>query len=134
MNRVGFAQSYVFKYSPRPGTLAAELPDDVPDAEKERRNHVLLAAQEALTWQHNRALVGKTTEVLVEGMSKVDGRLSGRTAHHRLVHFASQDMDLVGQYVPVLVTEALAHSVVGDLLATTAAQGGAHDRSEVVHP
>ncbi|MCC7061623.1 MAG: tRNA (N6-isopentenyl adenosine(37)-C2)-methylthiotransferase MiaB [Planctomycetes bacterium] len=134
VNRVGFAQSYVFKYSPRPGTLAAELPDDVPDAEKERRNHVLLAAQEALTWQHNRALVGKTTEVLVEGVSKVDGRLSGRTAHHRLVHFASQDMDLVGQYVPVLVTEALAHSVVGDLLATTAAQEGAHDRSEVVHP
>jgi tRNA-2-methylthio-N6-dimethylallyladenosine synthase len=134
VNRVGFAQSYVFKYSPRPGTLAAELPDDVPDAEKERRNHVLLAAQEALTWQHNRALVGKTTEVLVEGESKVDGRLSGRTAHHRLVHFASQDMDLIGQYVPVLVTEALAHSVVGDLLATTAAQEGAHDRSEVMHP
>jgi tRNA-2-methylthio-N6-dimethylallyladenosine synthase len=134
LQRVGFAQSYVFKYSPRPGTLAAELPDDVPEAEKERRNQVLLAAQAEITLQKNRALVGQTVEVLVEGHSKVDGRLSGRTAHHRLVHFASADLDLIGQYVPVRVTEALAHSCVGELLPATAAQEGAHDRAEAEHP
>ncbi|MFY9343329.1 MAG: tRNA (N6-isopentenyl adenosine(37)-C2)-methylthiotransferase MiaB [Planctomycetota bacterium] len=130
VQKVGFAQSYVFKYSPRPGTLAAELPDDVPDAEKERRNAVLLQAQEELTLAKNRALVGQTVEVLVEGASKVDGRLSGRTAHHRLVHFAANDGELVGQYVPVRITEALAHSCVGDLLAPDQAQAGARDPVE----
>jgi len=133
VQRVGFAQSYVFKYSPRPGTVAAELPDDVPDAEKERRNAVLLEVQEGLTLQKNQALVGQTVEVLVEGESKVAGRFSGRTAHHRLVHFAAVDADLFGQYVPVRVTEALAHSVVGELQPLTAAQEGAHDRAEASH-
>jgi len=114
---VGFAQSYVFKYSPRPGTLGAELEDDVPAAEKERRNQVLLAVQEELTAARNRALVGTVVEVLVEGESKVAGRLSGRTSHHRLVHFPADDGELVGEYVSVQVNEALAHSVVGEVVA-----------------
>lgn len=130
LRRVGFAQSYVFKYSPRPGTIAAELADDVSDGEKERRNQVLLQAQGELTLARNRALVGTTVEVLVEGDSKVHGRLSGRTATHRLVHFASGDRELVGQYVPVRVTEALAHSVVGELLGPTEAQSSVHDPAE----
>jgi tRNA-2-methylthio-N6-dimethylallyladenosine synthase len=130
LRQVGFAQSYVFKYSPRPGTVAADLPDDVPEAEKERRNAVLLAAQEELTLARNRALVGTAAEVLVEGESKVAGRLSGRTAHHRLVHFAATDLGLVGQYVPVRITEALAHSCVGELLAHDAAQEGRADPAE----
>ncbi|MBL9078655.1 MAG: tRNA (N6-isopentenyl adenosine(37)-C2)-methylthiotransferase MiaB [Planctomycetes bacterium] len=133
LQRVGFAQSYVFKYSPRPGTVAAERSDDVPEAEKERRNAVLLAAQEALTVARNRALVGRTVEVLVEGESKVAGRLSGRTVHHRLVHFAASDTALVGTYVPVRVTEALAHSVVGELLPADAAEASAHDPVEARH-
>ena len=124
VKQVGFAQSYVFKYSPRPGTLAAELPDDVPEPEKERRNAVLLAVQEDLTLAKNQALVGQTVEVLVEGDSKVSGRFTGRTAHHRLVHFAATDRELIGQYVPVRVTEALAHSCLGELQAHDAAQAG----------
>ncbi|MCK5942200.1 MAG: tRNA (N6-isopentenyl adenosine(37)-C2)-methylthiotransferase MiaB [Planctomycetes bacterium] len=127
---IGFAQSYVFKYSPRPGTLSSDLEDDVPTAEKERRNQVLLAVQEELSIAKNRALVGQTVEVLVEGESKVKGRLTGRTAHHRLVHFDSADASLFGQYVPVRVTEALAHSCVGELLPHDAAEEGAHDRAE----
>lgn len=134
LRTVGFAQSYVFKYSPRPGTLAAELADDVPEAEKERRNAVLLAAQEELTMAKNRALVGTTAEVLVEGESKVAGRLSGRTAHHRLVHFAATDPELIGQYVPVRITEALAHSCVGELMAHDAAQEGRADPAEAARP
>lgn len=124
---VGFAQSYIFKYSPRPGTLASELEDEVPTPEKERRNQVLLAVQEELTAAKNAALVGATVEVLVEGPSKVAGRLTGRTAQHRLVHFDSADAELVGQYVPVRVTEALAHSCVGELLPHDAAEAGAAD-------
>ncbi|MBL8730146.1 MAG: tRNA (N6-isopentenyl adenosine(37)-C2)-methylthiotransferase MiaB [Planctomycetes bacterium] len=127
VQRVGFAQSYVFKYSPRPGTRAAELPDDVPDAEKERRNQVLLATQAAISLTQNRALVGRTVEVLVEGASKVAGRLSGRTVHHRLVHFAATDAAPVGSYVPVRVTEALQHCVVGELLGPNDAEASAYD-------
>ena len=134
VQRVGFAQSYVFKYSPRPGTVAAELQDDVPDAEKERRNEVLLVTQEEITLAKNKALVGHTVEVLVEGQSKVEGRLSGRTAQHRLVHFAASEADLVGQYMPVRVTEALAHSVVGEMLSGTEAQEGAFDPVEAAQP
>ncbi len=123
MKELRFAQSYIFKYSPRPGTLSAELNDDVSDADKNRRNHILLAVQEELSAEKNAAMVGQTVEVLVEGQSKVAGRLTGRTAQHRLVHFPSSDMSLVGQYVPVKVNEALAHSCVGDLLA--------HDQAEM---
>lgn len=128
--RVGFAQGYVFQYSPRPGTVAADLVDSVPAAEKQRRCNALLEVQEQLTLRHNQKLVGKTVEVLVEGESKVAGRLSGRTIHHRLVHFASDDLDLVGSYVPVRVTEALAHSCVGERLPDDAAQEGAMDPAE----
>lgn len=127
MRELRFAQSYIFKYSPRPGTLSSELADDIPEAEKDRRNQVLLAINEEVSAEKNRAMVGKTVEVLVEGPSKVAGRLTGRTAHHRLVHFASDDLKLAGQYVPVTVTEALAHSCVGELAALDSHEEGAHD-------
>ena len=117
MERVRFAQSYVFKYSPRPGTHAArELPDDVSDLEKDRRNQVLLAVQERHTLARHEAMVGQVQEVLVEGPSQKAGRMTGRTVHHRLVHFDSDDQALVGAYVPVRITVAAAHSLIGDLL------------------
>lgn len=132
LRRVRYAQSYVFKYSPRPGTIAAELADDVPDAEKERRNQELLAIQETICLDKHRALLGSVQEVLVEGRSKTDAsRLSGRTVHHRLVHFdapaaaASGVEALVGHYVPVRITQALAHSLLGERLDETAAQEAA---------
>ena len=134
--RIGFAQSYVFKYSPRPGTRSADLMDDVPSGEKDRRNQVLLAVQEEMSLAANRAAVGQTVEVLVEGESKVPGRLTGRTVHHRLVHFDSVDSALIGQYVPVRVNEALAHSCLGTLLAHDSHEGeqsgpAARERAEV---
>lgn len=123
---IGFAQSYIFKYSPRPGTIANDLPDDVSKADKERRNQVLLQVQEELTAVRNRALVGRDVEVLVEGESKVAGRLSGRTVHHRLVHFPGSlqgaGATVVGEYVTVRVSEALAHSVVGAVVPMEALQ------------
>lgn len=120
MERVKFAQSYVFKYSPRPGTLAADLEDDVSDAEKARRNQVLLEVQERHTRFYNERAVGTVQEVLVEGPSKRDAsRFTGRTAHHRLVHFETSDEDLIGSYVPVEIREAAAHSLLGSLLPAT---------------
>ncbi|MGA1524386.1 MAG: TRAM domain-containing protein, partial [Planctomycetota bacterium] len=69
------------------------------------------------TAARNQQLVGSVQEILVEGPSKVAGRMSGRTVHHRIVHFDSTDLSLVGRYVPVRVHEALGHSLVGERLA-----------------
>jgi tRNA-2-methylthio-N6-dimethylallyladenosine synthase len=134
MRQVGYAQSYIFQYSPRPGTVAAELVDDVPKAEKERRNQVLLAIQDELCTQKHNALVGTTQEVLVEGESPKDAsRLTGRTVHHRIVHFnRPQDggLDLVGRYVPVRIEQAMTHSLIGVRLAENEAEHGRGDREE----
>jgi tRNA-2-methylthio-N6-dimethylallyladenosine synthase len=117
MERLRFAQSYVFKYSPRPGTVsAAEQLDDVPESEKQRRNQILLQLQETHTLEHNRRQVGELQEVLVEGRSpKVASRMTGRTAAHRIAHFDGDDPSLVGRYVWVKITRALPHSLVGEL-------------------
>jgi tRNA-2-methylthio-N6-dimethylallyladenosine synthase len=134
MRQVGYAQSYVFQYSPRPGTVAAALVDDVPKAEKDRRNQVLLAIQDDLCAKKHNALIGTTQEVLVEGESPKDAtRLTGRTVHHRIVHFdRPQDggLDLVGRYVPVRIEQAMAHSLVGKRLAENEAEHGHGDREE----
>lgn len=117
MEEIRFAQSYVFKYSPRPGTLAADIVDDVPDAVKAERNRVLNEIQERHTIARNEEFVGSVQEILVEGPSKVAGRLTGRTVHHRIVHFDSTDERLAGRYVPVRILEALGHSLLGEQLA-----------------
>lgn len=117
MERVRFAQSYVFKYSPRPGTASAdEMVDDVADGVKQERNRVLLELQESHCIAHNQRQVGAVQEVLIEGVSpKVAERMTGRTAHHRIVHFDADDSSLVGCYMPVKITRALPHSLLGEL-------------------
>ncbi|MEZ5962774.1 MAG: tRNA (N6-isopentenyl adenosine(37)-C2)-methylthiotransferase MiaB [Planctomycetota bacterium] len=122
MREVRFAQSYVFKYSPRPGTVAAGLADDVPDDVKQARNQALLALQAEHSLAANRALEGSVQEVLVEGEGD-PGCLSGRTAHHRIVHFAATDPGLVGCYVPVRIARGNAHSLIGELLAQDSHEG-----------
>ena len=86
MEEAGFDNAFVFKYSPRPGTRSAALPDDVPTEEKERRNQVLLADQEVRGQRRNDRLVGTVREVMVEGPSKRNpNRLSGRDGGNRIV-------------------------------------------------
>src|SRR6185503_611299 len=66
-----FKNSFIFKYSPRPGTKADDLlPDDIPEETKRRRNNELLALQNAISEEDNAALIGRDFEVLVEGLSK----------------------------------------------------------------
>ncbi|MGE0144126.1 MAG: tRNA (N6-isopentenyl adenosine(37)-C2)-methylthiotransferase MiaB [Planctomycetota bacterium] len=117
MERVRFAQSYVFKYSPRPGTLSAEQPDDVPEAIKAERNQALLEVQERHTAAMMAPLAGRVVEVLVEGESKVAGRVTGRDLWHRLVHFPATDRTQPGCYLPIRVREILGHSMLGEVLA-----------------
>ena len=80
-----FKNSFIFKYSARPGTKAAELyVDDVPEAVKRRRNNELLAVQNAICLEDNQPLLGRTVEILVEGPSKVEPQelLGGRRGRH----------------------------------------------------
>ena len=72
-----FKNSFIFKYSQRPGTKAAELlPDDVPEEVKRRRNNELLAVQNAISQEDNQPFIGRTVEILVEGPSKRSSRLA----------------------------------------------------------
>src|SRR5688572_25827035 len=115
MERVRFQNSFIFQYSPRPGTDAASLADDVPEAEKARRNQALLALQEKLSRERNLARVGTSLEVLVEGPSKkVATRMTGRSDTHQLVHFEA-GQDLTGRFVNVEITGATALSLTGRL-------------------
>ena len=117
-----FKNSFIFKYSPRPGTKAAELyADDVPDEVKRRRNNELLAIQNAISQEDNQPFVGRTVEILVEGPSKTsrkhaeDGpliQLTGRTVCDRIVVFEGHRR-LIGRIVPVEIREASALTLFG---------------------
>ena len=86
MEEAEFDNAFVFKYSPRPGTRSAALEDDVPTAEKERRNQLLLADQETRGLRRNEALVGTVREARVEGPpTRNRARWSGRDSGNRIV-------------------------------------------------
>ncbi|HLY09543.1 MAG TPA: tRNA (N6-isopentenyl adenosine(37)-C2)-methylthiotransferase MiaB [Planctomycetota bacterium] len=115
VERVRFQNSFVFKYSPRPGTDAAGLPDDVPEDEKKRRNQVLLDLQERQSRAHNQAQIGRKAEILVEGPSKRDPRRqTGRTDTHQIVNFDA-GRDLTGRFVTVDITGATPNALSGRL-------------------
>ncbi len=115
LERVRFQNSFIFKYSPRPGTDAAALTDDVPEEEKKRRNQVLLETQERLSIELNRSRIGRTVEILVEGPSKRDPlRQTGRTDTHQIVNFEA-GRDLTGSFVPVEIRAASATALAGVL-------------------
>lgn len=115
MERVRFQNSYVFKYSPRPGTDAAKMPDDVTEEEKKRRNQILLDVQDRISVEKNRTHVGETVEVLVEGLSKTNpNRQTGRTDTHQIVNFPA-GRDLRGQFARVRIVSTTAHSFTGEL-------------------
>jgi len=117
IRRSGYKNSFIFKYSPRPGTPAANrFDDDVPADVKKRRNNDLLAVQEQVGLAHHRALVGGRMEVLVEGVSPRAGKqpgkpapgctqLVGRTRGDHIVVFDGPE-SLIGRYVTVAVTDA----------------------------
>jgi len=109
-------QSFIFRYSPRPGTPSEKhFPDDVPLPVKAARNLRLLKAQERVSNDKHAAMVGRTYEVLVEGASKKDPEmLTGRTRGNHLIHFRGS-ADLAGTLVDVTVREFSPVSLRGDL-------------------
>ena len=114
MNEVGFEQSFIFKYSPRPGAKSAALADSVPESIKEERNQILL---EDLKSRVLGKLVGSTVEVLAEGVSARNAeRWSGRTGTNYVVHFPPKPDTRSGDLVNIKVTQANVVSVVGEIV------------------
>jgi tRNA-2-methylthio-N6-dimethylallyladenosine synthase len=115
-----FAQAFTFQYSPRPGTPAAEMADQVPKAVVQDRYDRLVAVQEEISWDLNKALLGSTVEVLVgEAAGRKDAathRMSGRGRDGRLVHFEPGDTQVrPGDVVHAEITYAAPHHLVSDL-------------------
>ncbi len=114
---VGFDQVFAFAYSPRPGTAAAELEDDVPAAEKSARLAGLLDLQRRIAGEKNRGLVGEVFEVLVEGRNrKYPQRGEGRTRTGKPVFFPWAE-GLTGRLVPVRIERSTDLSLYGTIVS-----------------
>ena len=118
---IGFDQSFSFVYSARPGTPAASLDDSTPVEIKKERLQILPARINQQAFEISRAMIGTTQKVLVEKLSKKsDRQVSGRTENNRWVNFDA-DASLIGEFVDVIITEALPNSLRGRLANETVA-------------
>ena len=118
IEEVGFDHSFSFIFSARPGTPAADLPDDTSLSVKKERLAVLQARLTNQAHRISEAMVGSIQEILVTGVSKKDpGQLQGRTENNRVVNFSCTDHRLQGQFVRVEIGEALPNSLRGRLVA-----------------
>ncbi len=111
---VGFDGAFSFSYSPRPGTPAAELDDQVQDEVKQARLARLQALLDAQYRAYSDAMVGTRQRALVTGPAARDAHeLCARTDNNRVVNFAGA-RELIGTYADITVTAALAHSLRGE--------------------
>ena len=117
IEEVGFDFSFSFVYSARPGTPAADLPDDTPEEVKKQRLQILQARISQQGFEISRRMVGSVQRILVSDYSKKDpGMLQGRTENNRVVNFRCDNPRLIGQFVDVRIEHAYPHSLLGSLL------------------
>ncbi|MBE0369019.1 tRNA (N6-isopentenyl adenosine(37)-C2)-methylthiotransferase MiaB [Pseudoalteromonas aurantia] len=120
INSIGFDMSFSFIYSARPGTPAADLPDDVTEQEKKERLYILQNRINQMSQDISRKMFDTEQRILVEGPSKKNPmELRGRTENNRVVNFEGPH-SVIGQFVDVRITEALPNSLRGDLIRTEA--------------
>lgn len=117
MKEVGFDLAYMFKYSERPGTVASKrLPDNVDEDTKSRRLQELIDLQTGWSLESNRRDLGKTFEVLVEGVSKKsDAEMFGRTSQNKVAVFPAKNLS-VGSLVNVKIKDCTSATLIGELL------------------
>jgi len=109
-----YQNAFIFKYSPRPGTPAAQRDDDIPKEVKQQRNHILLDIQKEISQHQHRAMHGQTVEVLTEGTSKKDPqKLTGRTPQNHIVCFEGPE-SLNGKLVRVQVMDSTPLTLFGN--------------------
>jgi tRNA-2-methylthio-N6-dimethylallyladenosine synthase len=116
IEEIEFDSSFSFVYSARPGTPAAELPDNTDGETKKQRLKILQDRILQQAQQISRRMVGSAQKILVTGVSKKDpGQLQGRTENNRVVNFSAGDHALIGDFVEVDIVEALPNSLRGVL-------------------
>ena len=114
----GFDDSFSFVYSPRPGTPAADLADDTPQAVKQERLQRLQALIASQARKISEAMVGTRQRVLIDGVARRDaGELAARTDNNRVVNFPGP-RERIGRFADVLITEARSHTLRGELQLT----------------
>jgi tRNA-2-methylthio-N6-dimethylallyladenosine synthase len=119
IEEVGFDLSYSFLYSARPGTPAAELPDDMSEEVKKARLARLKQRIEEMTMAISESMIGTVQTILVEGVSRKSPlHITGRTENNRVVNFIGHPR-LAGQFVDVLITEALPNSLRGKIVESS---------------
>ncbi|WP_087686432.1 MULTISPECIES: tRNA (N6-isopentenyl adenosine(37)-C2)-methylthiotransferase MiaB [unclassified Pandoraea] len=122
IHEIGYDTSFSFIYSPRPGTPAANLPDETPREVKLRRLQHLQAVVEENAARISQRMVGSRQRILVEGVSRKDpNELQGRTENNRVVNFPASEAQrsaLIGQMTDVVITFAYPHSLRGELIIT----------------
>jgi tRNA-2-methylthio-N6-dimethylallyladenosine synthase len=118
VRRARFAAAFTFQYSKRPGTAAAELPGQLPKAVVQERYERLVALQEQICMDGNRALIGQTVELLAAtGEGRKDARtarMTGRARDGRLVHFTADRQVRPGDIVTAVITDAAPHHLIAD--------------------
>ena len=119
IQEMDFDMSFSFIYSARPGTPAADLADNTPEATKKQRLKILQDRINQQSMAISRRMVGKQEKVLVTGYSKKDpGQLSGRTENNRVVNFRCNQPELIGRFATILIREALPNSLRGELISS----------------
>jgi tRNA-2-methylthio-N6-dimethylallyladenosine synthase len=119
IEEIGFDFSYSFIYSARPGTPASDLPDDTPEEVKKLRLKRLQMCLDEMTKAISQSMVDSIQTVLVEGVSKKNQlQVTGRTENNRVVNFIGHPR-LAGQFVDVLITEALPNSLRGRVVESS---------------
>ena len=120
IRRAGFVDSFSFKYSPRPGTAAADMAGAVPADEAQRRLLALQSLQREQTLAYHRSRVGERTTLLVDGESRRgEGQVCGRDPHHRVVNVSPPEGMVFaggadpGDLLEVELVEATPHSLIG---------------------
>ena len=117
IHEIGFDQSFSFTYSRRPGTPAAELPDETPEKIKKQRLAILQDRINQNVMAISESMVGKIVAVLVTGISKKDpGQLQGRTENNRVVNFTYNNQNLIGNFIQVEITKAFRNSLLGKVV------------------
>ena len=113
-NSIGYEAAFTFIYSPRRGTPAARMKDDVTYQVKSRRFKELVKHLEVSISKDALSMVGKTYDVLVDGVSKTDESMySGYTENNKLVHFKANKED-IGKIIPIRILESHTYSLIGE--------------------
>jgi tRNA-2-methylthio-N6-dimethylallyladenosine synthase len=114
LDAVRYEGIFSFKYSPRPNTPALKMANAIPEEEQSRRLAALQERQRQIQSETHERLIGTPFEVMVTGKSRRENQWSGHTSCHRVLNFTSQEQNLLGTYVRVVVTGAGPNSLAGE--------------------